>query len=53
MDYVYSRMDRVHGLRLTSLWASLNYGCRLMDQRLRLKHVKGYCDRTTSKRVHL
>jgi hypothetical protein len=42
MKYVYSRMDRVHGLRLTSLRASLNDGRRLMDQRLRLKHVKGY-----------
>jgi hypothetical protein len=53
VEYVYSRMDRVHGLPLTSLHASLNYGRRLMDQRLRLKHVNGYCDRATSKRVRL
>jgi hypothetical protein len=41
MKYVYSRMDRVHGLHLTSLRASLNDDHRLTDQRIRLKHVKG------------
>jgi hypothetical protein len=42
VKYVYSRMDRVHGLRLMSLWATLNNSHLLMDQQLRLKHVKGY-----------
>jgi hypothetical protein len=42
MNYVYGRMDRVHGLRLTSLRASLNGGRRLTDQWLGLKHTKGY-----------
>jgi hypothetical protein len=42
VEYVYSRMDRVHGLQLMSLRASLNDGRWLPDRWLRWNQANRY-----------